>query len=320
MSEPVIKTEGLTKYYGSFLAVDTLNLRVNEGSLFGFIGPNGAGKSTTIRMLSGLLKPTSGRALVNGIDVERHPREVKRVVGYLPELFGTYDRMRVWEYLDFFGAAYRIGRKKRRQEIEKVLALTGTEYMRDYFVGSLSKGMRQRVGIAKTLVHDPTVLFLDEPSSGLDPMARIEMRVLLRKLKDLGKTILISSHILPELAAVCDEVAIIEKAKLLAMGPIKQILEEIRQTRQVQIELLNRSHEAAAVLEGMGVSHVKVVQNYLQFEFLGDDQRAAELLGALHDKGFQVCFMSEIEADLEDVFIRVTGRADKTAASGQGAQ
>lgn len=320
MSTLAIKTEGLTKYYGSFCAVDKLDLRVDEGSLFGFIGPNGAGKSTTIRMLSGLLNPTSGKALVKGVDVKRHPREVKRMVGYLPELFGTYDRMRVWEYLDFFGAAYRIPRKKRRDQIEKILELTGTAYMRDYFVGSLSKGMRQRVGIAKTLVHDPAVLFLDEPSSGLDPMARIEMRGLLRKLKDLGKTILICSHILPELAAVCDAVAIIEKAKLLAMGPIKQILEEIRQTRQVQIELLNRAEEAAVVLEEMGVSHVKVVQNYLQFEFQGDDNRAAELLRALHDKGFRVCFMSEVEADLEDMFIRVTRPTDEAAVSGRGAQ
>jgi len=320
MSEPVIQTDQLTKYYGNFLAVDGLNLRVEEGSLFGFIGPNGAGKTTTIRMLSGLLKPTSGRAFVQGIDVERHPREVKRVVGYLPELFGTYDRMRVWEYLDFFGAAYRIPKKKRHAQIEKILDLTGTEYMRDYFVGSLSKGMRQRVGIAKTLVHDPAVLFLDEPTSGLDPMARIEMRGLFRKLKGLGKTILISSHILPELGAICDEVAIIEKARLMALGPIKDILKEVRQTRQVQVELLDGAKEAAKVLEDMGVLRVKVVQNYLQFEFLGDDARAAELLKALHDKGFQVCFMSEVEADLEEVFIRVTEQAEKMSAAARGAE
>ena len=315
MSEPVIKTEALTKSYGSFIAVNKLNLEAQQGELFGFIGPNGAGKSTTIKMLCGLLKPTSGRALVNGVDVGRYPREVKKIVGYLPELFGTYDRMRVWEYLDFFGAAYRIPKKPRREQIEKVMDLTGTEYMRDYFVGTLSKGMRQRVGIAKTLVNDPAVLFLDEPNSGLDPMARIEMRGVLKKLKDLGKTVLISSHILPELASICDKVAIIEKATLLASGPIKQIMQEVRQTRQVQLELLGKADEAAALLKENGVSHVKAVQNYIQFEFQGDDAEAARLLRLLHDSQFQVCWMSEVEADLEEVFIRVTGRAGLTEQS-----
>ena len=317
MSEPAIKTENLTKRFGSFTAVDRLDLSVRQGVLFGFIGPNGAGKSTTIRMLSGLLKPTSGRAVINGIDVARHPREVKRIVGYLPEFFGTYAQMRVWEYLDFFGAAYRIPRKRRRDRLEQVLGLTGTAYMRDYFMGTLSKGMRQRVGIAKTLVHDPTVLFLDEPSSGLDPMARIEMRGLLRKLKGLGKTILISSHILPELASICDEVGIIEKARLLSMGPIKQILAEIRQTRQVQIELLDRADEAAKILEKQGVTNLKVVQNYVQFEFQGDDARAADLLRLLHVNALDVCWMTEVEADLEEVFIRVTGGAAKASGGGR---
>ena len=315
MSEPAIKTESLTKFYGSFEAVHELSIQVNEGVLFGFIGPNGAGKTTTIRMLCGLLLPTSGRAFVGGVDVDRHPRRVKRMVGYLPEFFGTYDRMRVWEYLDFFGAAYRIGRRKRRDQVEKVLDLTGTEYMRDYFVGSLSKGMRQRVGIAKTLVHDPTVLFLDEPTSGLDPVARIEIRELLRKLKALGKTVMISSHILPELAAVCDEVGIIEKARLLACGPIRKILDVIRQTRQVQVELLDRAPEAAQILQRIkGVANVTLVQSLVQFEMQGDDKLAAQILHMLHQRGFHVCWMREAEADLEEVFIRVTGRARDEAA------
>ena len=310
MSEPVIKTENLTKFYGDFEAVHELNIEVNEGVLFGFIGPNGAGKTTTIRMLCGLLLPTSGRALVGGVDVDRHPRRVKRMVGYLPEFFGTYDRMRVWEYLDFFGAAHRIGRRKRRQQIEQVMDLTGTAYMRDYFLGSLSKGMRQRVGIAKTLVHDPAVLFLDEPTSGLDPVARIEIRELLRKLKALGKTVMISSHILPELAAVCDEVGIIEKASLLACGPIKKILAEIQQTRQVQLEVLGQAEAAAKFLGQIkGVTNVNVVHNLIQFDFAGDDKLAASIIQHLNQQRCHVCWMREVEADLEEVFIRVTGRA-----------
>jgi ABC-2 type transport system ATP-binding protein len=321
MSEPAIKTVGLTKRYDRFTAVNKLDLEVAEGGIFGFIGPNGAGKSTTIKMLSGLLKPTSGKAFVQGVDVSKHPGKVKRIVGYMPELFGTYDRMRVWEYLDFFGAAYRIPKKKRKQQVEWVMELTGTEYMRDYFVGTLSKGMRQRVGIAKTLVHDPSVLFLDEPSSGLDPMARIEIRVLLRKLKELGKTVLISSHILPELASVCDTVGIIEKSKLLAIGPIKKIMDEVRERRQVQVELLSRAEEAAEILKEQGVMHIKVVENCIQFEFEGDDERAAELLRLLHVNAFDVCWMNEVEADLEEVFIRVTGKGNpKTASKGKASR
>ena len=217
--------------------------------------------------------------------------------------------MRVWEYLDFFGAAYRIAKKKRRDRIEHVLDLTGTEYMRDYFIGTLSRGMRQRVGIAKTLVHDPAVLFLDEPLTGLDPVARIEMRGLLRKFKALGKTVLISSHILTELEPVCDEVGIIEKSRLLAAGPIKEILAEIQQTRRVQIELLDRSREAAKLMEKQpDVSNVRVVQNLVEFEFQGDDARAAALLRMLHENDFSVFSMNELTVDLEEVFIRVTGR------------
>jgi len=314
MSETVIRTEGLTKYYGKFKAVDDLNLEVKGGVLFGFIGPNGAGKTTTIRMLCGLLRPTSGRAVVKDIDVVRHPREAKRVIGYLPEMSGAYERMRVWEYLDFFGAAYRIGKKERRERIEYILDLTGTAYMRDYFVGTLSRGMRQRVGIAKTLVHDPAVLFLDEPMSGLDPVARIEMREFLRGLKTLGKTVMISSHILPELASVCDEVGIIEKSRLLAAGPIRDILSEIRQAREMQVEVLDRAQEAARLLEGEEeVGKVRVVENLIRFEFSGDEARAAALLHRLHENRFEVYSMREVEADLEEVFIRVTGRAAQAA-------
>jgi len=317
MSEMMIRTEKLTKFYANFEAVHELDIQISQGVLFGFIGPNGAGKTTTIRMLCGLLKSTSGRAWIHGVDVARHPREVKRMIGYLPETFGTYDRMRVWEYLDFFGAAYRLPRAKRRDQIEKVLNLTGAEYMRDYFVGTLSKGMRQRMGIAKTLVHDPSVLFLDEPTANLDPVARIEVRELLRKLKSLNKTVWISSHILPELASVCDEVGIIEKARMLALGPISKILDEVRQTREVQVELLDRAPEAAKLLEGVhGVTHVKLVQNLAQFDFQGGDKEAAQLLDLLHERGFPVCWMREVELDLEQVFIRVTGRSRAPATPG----
>ena len=198
----MIATQELTKKYQDVLALDHLNLVVEAGEIFGYIGPNGAGKTTTIRILSGLMRPTSGEATVAGVDVVRHPQEAKKVVGYMPDVFGVYQGMRVWEYLDFFGAAYRLPRVERKARIEEVLAITGTDVMRDYFVDSLSRGMQQRVGIARAMIHNPQVLFLDEPTSGLDPRARIEMRQLLRRLKEMGKTILVSSHILPDRKSV----------------------------------------------------------------------------------------------------------------------
>ena len=312
-SRIAIRTKNLTKFYAEFEAVHDLSLEIPEGTIFGFIGPNGAGKTTTIRMLCGLLKPTGGEAYVSGIDVRGNSRDIKKIVGYLPDFFGTYDRMRVWEYLDFFGAAYRMPRRERRERIEHALEIAGAHHMRDLFVGSLSKGMRQRVGITKTLIHDPSMLILDEPTSGLDPMARIEIRELLKKLKNEGgrkRTIMISSHILPELGTICDEVGIIEKGRLLAYGPIKKILSEISQTRQVHIEFLEKSREAADYLARLPeVSNVKVVANLVQLEFQGDDAKAADILRDLVGKGHSVSWMREVEADLEDVFIRVTGRA-----------
>lgn len=319
----VIQVENLTKRFGPHVAVDSVSFEVEKGEIVGFLGPNGAGKTTTIRILCGLLNPTSGRAFVAGHDVVRHPREIRKIVGYLPDFFGTYDRMRVWEYLDFFGAAYRIPRRERRKRIEHALEISNAAHMRDLFMGSLSKGMKQRVGIAKTLVPDPSVLILDEPTSGLDPVARIEIRQLLKQLKlegDRKRTIMISSHILPELAAISDEVGIIEKGRLLAFGPIKKILAEISQTRQMQMEFLEKADEAASELaKRPGVEHVKVVQNLVQFEFQGDDAQVAALLRELVEAGYSVCRTREVEADLEEVFIRVTGRDNQSAAVGQAA-
>ena len=211
----MIRTENLTKKYENFLALDNLNLTIAEKEIFGYIGPNGAGKTTTIRILAGMMSPTSGKAEVGGIDVVANPRRAKEVVGYAPDAVGVYRGMRVWEYLDFFAAAHRIPKAKRQSRVDDVLKITGADEMKDYFVDSLSHGMRQRVGIARTLIHDPKVIFLDEPTNGLDPRARIEMRNLLKSLQQLGKTILVSSHILPELATTCDRIGIIEQGKML---------------------------------------------------------------------------------------------------------
>src|SRR5262245_19565010 len=208
---PVVETKDRTKKYGSFVALEGLSVSVGRGQILGFIGPNGAGKTTTIKILVGLVRPTAGTARIAGADCVREARKVKRLVGYMPDTFGAYDNMRVREYLDFFGAAFALPRKQRIRSIGEVLEATGATYMADLYVESLSHGMKQRVGLARTLLHDPPVLILDEPANGLDPQARIEMRDVLRRLAEAGKALLVTSHILPELSRVCHRVAIITK-------------------------------------------------------------------------------------------------------------
>ncbi|NQU11678.1 ABC transporter ATP-binding protein, partial [bacterium] len=278
----MITTDKLTKRYKDVLALDQLDLRIQEQEIFGYIGPNGAGKTTTIRILCGLLRPTSGAVRVAGVDVVRHPDEAKRVVGYMPDTFGVYRGMRVWEYLDFFGAAYRLSRARRRRRVEEVLGVTGVDSMRDYYVDSLSRGMQQRVGIARALIHDPQVLLLDEPTSGLDPRARIEMRQLLRRLKSLGKTILVSSHILPELATICDRIGILEQARLLACDTMEQVLKQVEQRRLIEIEVLRdpepvRRFLATAYPAGK-LQVNEVVGRLLRVSFEGEDGEIAALL------------------------------------------
>ncbi len=212
----------LTKVYGNLTALDHLSLTLDRGQILGLIGPNGAGKTTAIKILVGLTRPTSGSASIAGCDCVRQPKLIKRLVGYMPDLFGSYDNMRVWEYLDFFGAAFGIRRSKRIKRIDEVMEMTGSTYMRDRYVESLSHGMKQRIGIARTLLHDPSVLILDEPANGLDPEARIEMRQILLRLAELGKTLMVTSHILPELSRICDRVAILNRGRLEAIGTLRR--------------------------------------------------------------------------------------------------
>ena len=221
MSEQtVVKTDALTKTYGDFVALDGLSISIDRGQILGFIGPNGAGKTTTIKILVGLSRATSGTATIAGADCGSDIRRIKQLVGYMPDVFGSYDNMRVREYLDFFGAAFKIPRKQRMKRIEQCMELTGSTYMKDRYVEALSHGMKQRVGIARTLLHDPDVLILDEPANGLDPQARIDMRQILLRLAQMGKTLIVTSHILPELSRICDTVAIITQGKLRAFGTL----------------------------------------------------------------------------------------------------
>src|SRR5690349_15776680 len=234
----MIELRNFTKVYGDFVAVKDLNLTINAGELFGFIGPNGAGKSTTIRFLATLLRATDGEAIVNGHSVTKDPIGVRKSVGYMPDNFGVYDGMKVWEFLDFFAVAYQIPRARRKAVIGDVLELLDLTHKREDFVNGLSRGMKQRLCLAKTLVHDPPVLILDEPSSGLDPRARLEVKALLKELRRMGKTILISSHILTELADCCTSIGIIERGQLLMHGPIEDVYRRIRGNRMIEIKFV----------------------------------------------------------------------------------
>lgn len=303
----MIETHDLKKLYNGFVALKGINLTIEAQDIYGFIGPNGAGKTTTIRILSTLLEPTAGHALVDGMDVMKSPYEIKKIVGYMPDSFGVYDGMRLREYLDFFGAAYKIPSKKRKAIIDDVLQLTDLTPRADDYVSAFSRGMKQRCCLAKTLIHDPKVLLLDEPASGLDPRARIEIRELLKTLRDMGKTILISSHILSELGDMCNKVAIIEHGELLAAGGFREILAGVRQTREIRIEVLDGADEAATVLSSSpGIVNVDRSGNEFQMESTLGHAELSQLLRTLIERNVHVLFFSEEKGTLEDVFLSVT--------------
>ncbi len=306
-----IETRNLTKRYNGLTAVDNLNLSIPSGSLYGFIGPNGAGKSTTIRMLAGLLEPTAGEILIEGEEIGKNPTRARWLVGYMPDFFGVYDDMKVWEYLDFFARCYDLPPARRRAIVDELLHLVDLFDKREAFVESLSRGMRQRLCLAHALVHDPKILLLDEPASGLDPRARIEMRELLRELGRMGKTVLISSHILTELAEMTDAVAIIEKGKLVASGPVAEIARAARADKLLQVRLLAMDEasvaRATAVLTAFpGVGEVFALPDALEVPFTGDDGAASDLLRRLVEQGIPVLSFAEATSDLEDIFLAVT--------------
>lgn len=313
-SGPVVETHQLTKRFGEFTALDSLSISLNRGQILGFIGPNGAGKTTTIKILVGVMLPTSGSARIAGADCVQDARKIKRLVGFMPDVFGAYDNMRVREYLDFFGAAFGIPRRERTKRIAEVLDTTGSTYMQDRFVESLSHGMRQRVGVARTLLHNPEVLILDEPANGLDPQARIEMRELLLRLSDMGKTLIVTSHILPELSRICNVVAIITQGKLRAFGSLDQIMRDIRQQRTFEVQLVDGQDvvRAADLLrdglqetERPGVTAV-ASEAMVRFDSHRSDKEIAALLSRLVDQRLSVAQFREVPKDLEDAFLSVT--------------
>lgn len=303
----MIVTEGLRKYFGQVHAVDGLDMQVEPGDIYGFIGPNGAGKTTTIKMLATLLRPTAGRMFVDGKDVTQQPDQVRAVIGFMPDFFGVYDDLKVWEYLDFFAAAYRIPRAERPRIIDGVLELTDLAGKKDVFVETLSRGMKQRLCLAKTLVHDPKVLLLDEPASGLDPRARAELKELLKELRSMGKTILISSHILPELADFCNKVGIIEQGRMVVAGDVEEIVQRVSGGRTFIFCLAHRAADAAAMLGARpDVTAAREADGKVVVDFSGQEGEHFVLVNALVQQGYQVLSFETYRADLEDVFLKVT--------------
>lgn len=303
----MIELNDFGKDYGDFTAVQNVSLKIEKGELFGFIGPNGAGKSTSIRFLATLLKPTRGDGSVNGFSVNKNPMDVRRNIGYMPDDFGVYDGMKVWEFLDFFAVAYKIGRSQRKQVIGDVLELLDLTHKRDDFVNGLSRGMKQRLCLAKTLVHDPPVLILDEPTSGLDPRARIEVKALLKELRRMGKTILISSHILSELADCCTSIGIIERGQLLMHGPIDSVYRKIRRNRIVEIKFIANQDAGISILRSdPAMRGIDIDGSRATVELETDDEGLAKLLEQLVAGGIKMRSFSDKDPTLEDVFMLVT--------------
>lgn len=303
-----VETKNLTRFFGKVLAVDSLNLQIPAGALYGLIGPNGAGKTTTLRMLAGLLEPSEGEILLNDQPVNGNWRALNDQIGYMPDFFGVYEDMLVWEYLDFFARCYNLPPTKRRQVVDELLELVDLTRKREAYVQTLSRGMRQRLCLAHALVQDPRVLLLDEPASGLDPRARVEMRALLRELGTMGKTIILSSHILTELADLCTEIAVIEQGRIVASGTLDEISHQAGGGRMLQIRVLGQVDAAGIVLRNLpGVGQVYVSEDgQLEVEFLGDEEAAADLLNHLLQAGVRVSSFSETTGNLEEIFLRLT--------------
>ena len=317
----IIQVKDLTKRYGKFTALDRVTMNVEAGHILGLIGPNGAGKTTLINILVGLLEPNAGSATVAGADCAHDLRRVRQNVGYMPDLFGLYSKMRVHEYLDFFCAAFNVPTAKRRQSIERALELTGAAHMRNKFLASLSHGMKQHIALSRTLLHDPPVLILDEPHHGLDPIGRIEMRQLMLKLAKMGKTLLITSHILPELAQICDVVAILTAGRLRAFGTLAEIMRQVNQRRTIEVQLLSEdSVEPAAALirrqlgdeAEVTASHAEAI---VRFTTNQDNVTTSALLSELTAQRLGVSQFGEIAYDLEDAFLSVTGQQANDAAT-----
>lgn len=309
----MIEIQGLTKKYGNFRALDNINISLKEGTVFGFVGANGAGKSTTFLILATLLQPTSGELFIDGINVRENPSKVRKLIGYMPDFFGIYDQLKAEEYLDFYGASYGMSETEREKVIPQLLELVNLTSKRYEYVDFLSRGMKQRLCLARSLIHDPKVLILDEPASGLDPRARVEMRDILKTLKKMGKTILISSHILPELAEMCDEIGVIDGGRIIAHGSVNEIQTQLRGEKILTVHLATSNTQAIGFFEeNPFVSNIKELEtgDGITFSFKGTNEEQVELLKQAMVNDFPILSFTEHVTNLEDVFMEITKGAN----------
>lgn len=307
MSDVAIETKGLTKKYGDMFAIRDIDLHLRQGDLFGFIGPNGAGKTTTMRIIATLLNPTWGEAYVCGNSIYTKPKEIRRLVGYMPDFFGVYDDMKVIEYLEFFAAAYRIRGAARRARCNEMLDIVDLDFKRDAYANTLSRGQTQRLGLARTLLHDPQVLLLDEPLSGLDPRARIEMRNLLRQLGQMGKTIIVSSHILPELADICNKIGIIDRGVMSVNAEVAEVMKQVRERTVLHVGVRDDRDAAAKVLEQQDiVEQVDLNGELIVVTLQQGVDDYSNLPGALIEAGHKLTLFREEEVNLESAFMTLT--------------
>ncbi len=303
----MIKVDSLTKKFGGFTAVNNLSFEVEEGEIFGFVGSNGAGKSTTIKIAAGLMSPTSGTIYINGMDVRDKKNNFKKSIGYVPDFFGVYDDLKVTEYMDFYCGLHKIPKDKRPDIIDKLIELVNLSHKKDFYVDSLSRGMKQRLCLARALIHNPKVLILDEPASGLDPRARVEFRNILHKLKQMDKTIVISSHILSELAEICTTIGIIEEGELVVKGSFNEIQKKLSHLNRITVKTTGEVDDLINVLRELpNISSIELVSGNVEFSYAGTDEEKRDLLKTLVNKDLPIYHFEEKGGSLESIFLQLT--------------
>lgn len=309
----MLEIKNLVKRYNKFIAVNNLNLSIEDKSLFGFIGPNGAGKTTTMKIIVGLLKATSGSVIINDIDVLANPNKLKEKVGYVPDFFGVYDNLKVDEYMDFYAGTYYIPYKDRKQIIDNLLDIVNLTDKKDSYVDLLSRGMKQRLCLARSLIHNPEILVLDEPASGLDPRARVDIKEVLKQLREMGKTIMISSHILSELSEMCTSIGIIDKGQIIVSGTVNDIMKKLTCQKIISIKLLDKIDILITLLlENPQISNISQGTDTIEFSFDGEDIDTSRLLSEIVRNDIPVISFKEKEGNLEEIFMQVTKREEET--------